>query len=108
MTVRLRSRRAARGAVALPFTPDRPLFYLHVPKCGGMSVNVLLDRVFPPGGVRRLGHHAAAVSGNAAGVGRHPCHTGHAPYRFRDALPAAAAVATFLRDPIERAVSAFY
>src|SRR5437764_10508899 len=101
MTIRLRSRRAARGAVALPFTPARPLFYLHVPKCGGMSVNVLLDRVFPPGGVRKLEHHTARVAENGTGLGRHPCYTGHAPYRFRDSLPAAATVATFLRDPID-------
>lgn len=98
------------GRVGLrpPFDAGRPLFYLHVPKCGGTSVNALLRQMFPAGAVRWLQHHPRRVAENLAGLGRHACYSGHVVYRFRDLLPPAAAVMTFLRDPIDRAVSAFY
>ncbi|HEX3447678.1 MAG TPA: sulfotransferase family 2 domain-containing protein [Isosphaeraceae bacterium] len=93
----------------LPFGPDRPLFYLHVPKSGGTSVNVLLRRSFPAEqGVRWLEYYPRRLADNSAGLGRHPCYSGHVVYRFRDLLPARTAVMTFLRDPVDRAVSAFY
>jgi hypothetical protein len=93
----------------LPFGPDWPLFYLHVPKCGGTSVNALLRRAFPgEQGVRWLEYHPRRLAGNSAGLGRHHCYSGHVVYRFRDLLPARTAVMTFLRDPVDRAVSAFY
>ncbi len=99
-----------RGSgLRLPFGPDRPLFYLHVPKCGGSSVNAMLRRAFPAEkGVRWLEHHPQRLDDNSAGLGRHPCYSGHVAYRFRDQLPARTAVMTFLRDPVDRAVSAFY
>jgi hypothetical protein len=93
----------------LPFRPDRPLFYLQIPKCGGTSVNVLLRKAFPAEqGVRWLEHHPRRLADNSDGFGRHPCYSGHVVYRFRDLLPARTAVMTFLRDPVDRAVSAFY
>lgn len=99
--------RAVPG-LRLPFTPDRPLFYLHIPKCGGTSVNTLIRRAFPADGVRWLEYHPTKLSDNRIGLGRHPCYSGHVVYRFRDLLPPATEVATFLRDPVDRAVSAFY
>jgi hypothetical protein len=93
----------------LPFGPDRPLMYVHIPKCGGTSVNVLLGRIFPAEqGVRLLEHHPRRLANNTAGLGWHPCYCGHVVYRFRDLLPARTAVITFLRDPVDRAISAFY
>ncbi len=102
------ARQRGRG-FQLPFGPDRPLFYLHVPKCGGTSVSSLLRRAFPAEqGVRWFEYHPRRLADNAAGLGRHTCYAGHVAYRFRDLLPAQTAVMTFLRDPIDRAVSAFY
>jgi Sulfotransferase family len=93
----------------LPFGPDRPLFYLHVPKCGGTSVNSLLRGAFPgEQGVRWFEYHPQRLADNSAGLGRHVCYGGHVVYRFRDLLPARTAVMTFLRDPVDRAVTAFY
>ncbi len=93
----------------LPFGPDRPLFYLHIPKCGGTSVNSVLRRAFPAEqGVRWFEYHPRRLADNSAGLGRHSCYGGHVVYRFRDQLPARTAVMTFLRDPVDRAVSAFY
>jgi hypothetical protein len=73
-----------------------------------MSVNKLLRHVFPAEAIRWLEHHPDRLAGNRFGLGRHACYSGHVVYRFRDLLPPAAAVVTFLRDPIDRAVSAFY
>ena len=93
----------------LPFGPERALFYLHVPKCGGTSVNALIRQAFPAEqGVRWLERQPWRLADNSAGLGRHPCYSGHVVYRFRDLLPAQTAVMTFLRDPVDRAVSAFY
>lgn len=92
----------------LPFTPDRPLLHVHIPKCGGMSVDRLLVRAFPVGGVRRLEHHPDRIADNLIDLGRHACYSGHVAYRFRDHLPAETAAFTFLRDPVDRAVSAFH
>lgn len=98
--------RKPRG-FALPFTPERPLFHVHIPKCGGLSVDDFLQRLFPVGATRRLEHHPATFHENFAGLGRHCCYSGHVTYRFRELLPPRTAVMTFLRDPVERAVSAF-
>jgi hypothetical protein len=91
----------------LPFTPERPLFHVHIPKSGGLSVDDFLQRLFPVGATRRLEHHPATFGENFAGLGRHCCYSGHVTYRFRELLPPRTAVMTFLRDPVERAVSAF-
>jgi hypothetical protein len=93
----------------LPFAPDRPLFYLHVPKCGGTSVNALLRKMFPgEKGIRWFDYHPRLLQNNLVGLDGYSCYGGHVVYRFRDLLPARMAVMTFLRDPVDRALSAFY
>jgi len=91
----------------IPFTPERPLFHLHVPKCGGTSVDTLVLSAFRPGEVWRLELPIGCREWNPAPL-RFPCYSGHVPYHLLTRLPPKAAVFTFLRDPIDRAMSAYY
>jgi hypothetical protein len=99
--------REPRGFV-LPFTPERPLFHVHVPKCGGQSVDAFLQQLFLAEGVHHVGNDSGRLREDLTGLGRYPCYSGHIAYRLRELLPPQAAVMTILRDPVDRAVSCFY
>ena len=90
------------------FSPQRPLFYVHIPKVGGMSLEALLDDCFPAGAARRIEHHPDRAPSLQDPMPLLSCYFGHVSYRFRDLLPHDTTVFTFLRDPIDRALSVFY
>jgi hypothetical protein len=91
------------------FSPERPLFYIHIPKVGGSSLEVLLENQFPAGAIERLEHHPDRRD---AQLGRRfterSCYYGHVPHGFRDLLPPGNIAFAFFRDPIDRALSVFY
>lgn len=92
--------------LALPFTPDRPLLHVHLQKCGGTSIDTLLWQSFPPGQMCRLELNPDCLAGSPTAL-HYPCYSGHVSASFRDRLPAGAVAFTFLRDPVDRALSAY-
>jgi len=73
-----------------------------------MSIEALLEDCFPAGAARRLEHHPERAFSLDGPIPVLSCYYGHVSYRFRDFLPAQTTVFTFLRDPVDRALSVFY
>jgi hypothetical protein len=103
--------------------PERLIVSLHIPKTGGTSFGAVLERAYP-GGVAyfyrptnrlthpllkdraRLGDPALLAELEDSGI--RVMH-GHAPADwFRAAIPDPARYWTWLRDPVERVISAYY
>jgi hypothetical protein len=103
--------------------PERLIVSLHIPKTGGTSFGAVLEQAYP-GGVAffyrptnrlthpllrdrdRLGDPALLAELEASGI--RVMH-GHAQAEwFRDAIPDPARYWTWLRDPVERVISAYF
>jgi hypothetical protein len=87
---------------------DRPLIFIHIPKTAGVSVRNLLATQFATDEILWLKTETDLPDGDEE-FGRFRFITGHFPYEMivpRCLVPPR--VVTFLRDPIDRAVSNFF
>ncbi len=90
----------------------RPLRFLHVPKTAGTSLNIFLDRFYPPESIfvfnasMPLAENLARLR-NLPPERRHTIklYRGHAPLTVGDPRVDEARTFTFLRDPVQRVVS---
>lgn len=83
----------------------RQVFFLHIPKTGGLSLRAYLNRFFakpeicPPNSLRNLLKYSDEE------LARFRFIRGHLPYNIVTLLPAVPVRITFLRDPFERTLS---
>jgi hypothetical protein len=84
-----------------------PLFFLHIPKTAGISLRTWLGGHFAAPRVFCIDHRDPE-GGVRGPLDDYDLVAGHACYRFVDRFGRPPRVVTFLRDPIERALSAFY
>lgn len=94
------------------YDPAKPLFSIHIPKCGGTSVGESLGRWF---GDRLYPHYADEAAGKLPQkwpTGPGTCVHGHFNNRrgfgVLDYYPDAEQFITFLRDPFELHVSLYF
>lgn len=93
----------------IPSLGTRPFFFVHVPKTAGTSFTGLLGARFAPAETLCLrGRPANQVDALLVGLDDYLFVHGHLPYDLRRRFHRAPFVFTLLRDPIERAISAFY
>lgn len=86
---------------------SRPIVFLHIPKCAGQSVRILLSEAFPK---RRLfpgqnDQHLSLYSRSS--LQQFDIFSGHFSWSLLDFLSPDAFVFTVLRDPVDRVIS-FY
>ena len=86
--------------------PVTPLFFLHVPKTAGMSVITFLQEQYQREGVYAF--EPPGAPGIPDELPRAGCYLGHAGYGITKKLPPSTRVFVILRDPLERALSAYY
>lgn len=88
---------------------DRTLFFLHPPKTGGTSLRALLSSRFAPAEILAFerGDSSQVLAEKLASVHLFRFVHGHVPYVLVDRFKRRPFVLTILRDPLERAVSAF-
>jgi hypothetical protein len=84
-----------------------PLFFLHIPKTAGIALRHWLGNHFAAPRICWIDHTDPA-GGVPASLGAYDLVGGHACYPFVARFARPPQVITFLRDPIDRAISAFY
>ncbi len=84
---------------------DRPLYFLHIPKTAGVSLTTLLKARFDPTAVCPAQLWSELLHLSRERLGRYRLFHGHFYWHLLADLPQAPACVTFLRNPIERALS---
>lgn len=92
-----------RGA---PVTPEQPaIFFMHIPKTAGISLRTMIADQLP---VEATLSHAHWQGRQARDPNAYQFVTGHVPFSYIRRFVRPPIVMTFLRDPIDRAISHFH
>jgi hypothetical protein len=93
---------------------DAALIFLHLPKCAGTTLNRIIEweydpmRVFSIDPILFLWSYKKLNQWPAKRLGRMQVFKGHMPFGIHRRLPQPSTYITFLRDPVERVISAYY
>jgi FkbM family methyltransferase len=84
---------------------NAPFYFLHIPKTAGSSLNLLFKSVFPEERIlpRLDWHHLLSLDSD--GINQYWLYSGHFYSYFHKLIPTPLRYLTFLRDPVERALS---
>jgi len=103
--------RRAGPSAAAGDGPARPIVFLHIPKTAGLSLRSVLERVYagyPYEFIGNLGdEHKEFAARPLAERARFALISGHLPWGAQVLVPDSRAI-TFVRDPVERVISAYY
>jgi galactose-3-O-sulfotransferase len=93
---------------------DPAIIFLHLPKCGGTTLNRIIEWEYAPTQVFsvdpsffRWSYHRL-IQWPAQRLARMRVFKGHMPFGLHKLLPQPATYITILRDPVDRAVSEYY
>jgi hypothetical protein len=84
-----------------------PVFFLHIPKTAGSALGQFLHHRFPEGSIHWVSTGAAEREDPSLLRGPRLV-TGHVGFEVVPLFPERPRILTFLRDPVERAISNFY
>ena len=93
---------------------DTALIFLHLPKCAGTTLNRIMEweynpiRVFSIDPILYLWSYKKLNRWPAKRLARMQVFKGHMPFGIHNRLPQPSTYITFLRDPVERVISAYY
>jgi hypothetical protein len=93
---------------------DEALIFVHLPKCAGTTLNRIIEweydpmRVFSIDPILFLGSYKKINQWPAERLARMQVFKGHMPFGIHQRLPQPSTYITFLRDPVERVISAYY
>jgi Galactose-3-O-sulfotransferase len=105
-----RSRRPVMNAVQAPDT----IIFVHLPKCGGTTLNRLIEWEYPPTRVFSIDpsffrwSYQRLLKTPAARLARMKIIQGHMPFGVHRMLPQRSTYITLLRDPVDRGISEYY
>lgn len=92
----------------MPGLGDRSLLFLHIPKTAGTSFRDLLGRRFTPADTLSLGlEDSQGIRQKIVATDRYRFIHGHLPYEVVNFFLRRPFLFTLLRDPVDRAISAF-
>ena len=90
------------------------LIFLHLPKCAGTTLNRIIEweydpmRVFSIDPIFFLWSYKKLNRWPTKRLGRMQVFKGHMPFGIHRRLPQPSTYITFLRDPVERVISAYF
>jgi hypothetical protein len=93
---------------------DKAVIFLHLPKCAGTTLNRIIEweynpmRVFSIDPIFFLWSYKKLNRWPAERLGQMQVFKGHMPLGIHKRLPQPFTYITFLRDPVERVISAYY
>jgi hypothetical protein len=93
---------------------DRALIFLHLPKCGGTTLNRIIEweysplRIFSIDPILYLWSYQKLNRWPASRLAKLQVLKGHMPFGIHRRLQQPFTYITFLRDPVERVISAYY
>jgi hypothetical protein len=93
---------------------DEAVIFLHLPKCGGTTLNRIIEWEYPPSRIFSVDpsffrwSYYRMTCWPARRLARMRVFKGHMPFGLHERLPHPAVYITVLRDPIDRAVSEYY
>lgn len=93
---------------------DKTLIFLHLPKCGGTTLNRIIEweydphRIFSIDPIFFLWSYQRLNRWPASRLAKMQVLKGHMPFGIHRKLPQPFTYITFLRDPVERVISAYY
>jgi hypothetical protein len=93
---------------------DKALIFLHLPKCGGTTLNRIIEweydprRIFSIDPIFFLWSYQKLNRLPANRLAKMQVLKGHMPFGIHRKLPQPFTYITFLRDPVERVISAYY
>ena len=93
---------------------DKALIFLHLPKCGGTTLNRIIEweydplRIFSIDPIFFLWSYQKLNRWPANRLAKMQVLKGHMPFGIHRKLPQPFTYITFLRDPVERVISAYY
>jgi Sulfotransferase family len=93
---------------------DEALIFLHLPKCAGTTLNRIIEweydpmRVFSIDPIFFLWSYKKLNRWPTRRLGRMQVFKGHMPFGIHRRLPQPSTYITFLRDPVERVISAYF
>jgi hypothetical protein len=93
---------------------ESAVIFIHIPKCGGTTLSRIVEseydplRIFSIHPVFFLWSYRRLMRWPAERLRRMQAFQGHMPFGIHRRLPQPASYFTFLRDPVERVVSAYY
>jgi hypothetical protein len=100
---------SCRAWFRLPRVRQSPLAFVHLYKTAGTSINVFLVNRFPAGECWRMYPEQGETYRDRLPSKAMGCYSGHLRYdEMMSVVPRGTKVFTIVRDPIERALSAYY
>jgi hypothetical protein len=95
-------------------TEDPVLIFLHLPKCGGTTLNRIIEWEYPLSRIFSVDpsffrwSHRKVCRWSQAHLDRMQVFKGHMPFGLHTRLSRPATYITFLREPVERVISEYY
>lgn len=86
-------------------TLDRPLFFLHIPKTGGLTLRYLLNRLFAKEDICPVNGLDSFCALSDEQIAHYRFFRAHIPYCAVKLMPQTPIRITFLRNPFERTLS---
>lgn len=93
---------------------EKAVIFLHLPKCGGTTLNRIIEWEYPPTRIFSIDpsffrwSHRKVCKWPAERLARMRVFKGHMPFGLHERLPQPATYITFLREPVERVISEYY
>ncbi len=93
---------------------EKAVIFLHLPKCGGTTLNRIIEWEYPPTRIFSIDpsffrwSHRKVCKWPAGRLARMRVFKGHMPFGLHERLPQPATYITFLREPVERVISEYY
>jgi len=90
------------------------LIFLHLPKCGGTTLNRVIEWEYAPQRIFSIDpsffrwSHRRVCRWPQERLARMQVFKGHMPFGLHERLPQPATYITFLREPVERVISEYY